>query len=638
MEFRISPEVLERFPGFCVGVVVAVGMDNHGSGEKELAESSERVRSILGSASWEDEPSIAVWRKAFTAAGIDPEEHPSAIEALVRRVLGGETLPSISLAVDLANAVSLRHLLPVGAHDIDKLSGDFVVRLSRPGDVFTPLGHSKSEAVPLGEIVYVDDREVRTRRWVWRLGERAKVTPSSRAVFFPIDGFRGVNDAAVREATADLAEKLQKRTGAGTTTYFVDRDAPAITLPVEPRPDMEAIHRLMTRGVAEIIPREELEDRLRRGDKLRIYIGIDPTSPVIHLGHSVALRKLREFQKLGHKVIFLLGDFTARIGDPTDRSAARVQLTREQVAENARTYIEQANKILDVYSPSNPIEVRYNGEWWDNMRASDMIELAALITVQQMIQREMFQKRLQENRPIGVHEFLYPLLQGYDSVAMDVDAELGGTDQTFNMLVGRTLLKALKDREKVVVATPLLEGTDGRKMSKSYGNVIGISDSPYDMFGRVMSLRDDLIVRYFELCTDVPEVDIEEMARHLAEGRVNPMDLKKRLARELVTFYHNAEAAGEAQERFEREVQKREVPAEMPTVTLPRGGRWSLVDLLTATRMAASRSEARRLIEQGSVQVDQSRITDPKATVEVREGSIIRARRRQYARVVVAAS
>jgi len=638
MDFHISPEVRERFPDFCVGIVVATGVDNRGTAESEVAAAAERLRERLAGSNWEANPSIAVWRRAFEQAGIDPIEYPSAIESLVRRTMSSAPLPAINTAVDLANAVSLTYMLPIGAHDIDHLQGDMVVRHSREGDLFTPRGQSENQPVPSGEIVYADDCEVRTRRWVWRLGERGKVTTASRAIFFPIDGFKGVNEDDVKAAAADLAARLQQRTGARVATFFVDRDQPSVTFPVQPLPEMADIDRLLNRGVVEIIPKEELDRRLRRGDKIRIYIGIDPTSPMLHLGHAVALRKLREFQRLGHKVIFLIGDFTARIGDPTDRSAARVQLTPEEVRQNAQTYIEQANKILDVYSPINPVEVRYNGEWWDTMGARDLIELAALTTVQQMMQREMFQKRLEENRPIGVHEFLYPLLQGYDSVAMDVDAELGGTDQTFNMLVGRTLLKALKGKEKIVVTTPLLEGTDGRKMSKSFGNTIGISDPPYDQYGRVMSLRDDLILRYFELCTDVPDRELQEIARQLREGHVNPMEVKKRLAREIVTLYHGPQAAQEAEQRFQREIQNREVPADVPTVIIPHGGTWSLVDLLVETKLASSRSEARRLIEQGSVQVDGSRVDDPRATVEVGEGTVLRARRRQFARLAVMAS
>ena len=636
MQFRVSNEVFDLFPDFCVGLVVALGVNNHGdTGAEEVRRASAAAAVRLAEQPLSADPSLAAWRRAFARLGVDHERFPNAAEALLRRVAAGEQLPTINPAVDLGNAVSLDYRLPVGAHDMDRLRGDFGVRLSRAEDFFTPMGQPESEEVPPGEVVYADAAEVRTRRWVWRLGEKAKVTPASQNIVFPIDGFVGVDDSAVRAATAELAGLVEQRLGARAVTIFLSREQPVANLPAPVRREPDAIERLLERGIAEIIPRDEMERYLRAGGKIRIYIGIDPTSAVIHIGHAVALRKLREFQQLGHKVVLLIGDFTGRIGDPTDKSAMRVQLTVEQVRENAASYIEQASKILDIDSPTNPVEVRYNGEWWDNLSSRDMIELAANFTVQQMIQRDMFQRRLEENKPIGLHEFLYPLLQGYDSVALDVNAEIGGTDQIFNMLAGRTLLRALKDKEKFVVAVPLLEGTDGRKMSKSFGNVIGVQDPPYDMFGKLMSLKDELIIRYFELATDVPESEIAQMARLLEEKAVNPMDLKKRLAREIVALYHSVEEAEAAEARFAREVQQREVPEDVPEVALPRAGKWPVVDLLLALRLAGSKGEAKRLVEQGSVQVNGAKVSDPRAEVTVEPGAIVRSRRRQFARVIV---
>ncbi|HEX5416210.1 MAG TPA: tyrosine--tRNA ligase, partial [Chloroflexota bacterium] len=549
----------------------------------------------------------------------------------------GEGVPRITPAVDLANAASLDELVPVGAHDLARLRGNLLVRYSHPGDQFTPLGHQEAVSVPPGEIVYADDQAVRTRRWVWRLGERAKVTRASREILFPIDGFLGVTDGAVRLAMEELGRALQEVLGATVYTFFVDRNNPEVDLPVEANFGPDVIERLLDRGVYEVIGKDELERRLREGQPIRIYLGVDPTSPIIHLGHAVAIRKLRRFQELGSKVILLIGDFTGRIGDPTDKSATRVQLTHAQVLENASTYIQQAARILDMNSERNPIEVRYNGEWWDNLTAKDMIELAANFTAQQMLQRDMFQRRLNENKPIGLHEFLYPLLQGYDSVAMDVDAEIGGTDQTFNMLAGRDLVRALQNREKFVMTVELLEGPDGRKMSKSYGNVIGVAEPPYAMYGKIMSLKDELIVRYFTLLTEVPEADLEKMAREIAEGTVNPMTLKKQLASSVVSELHSPEAAREAEERFAREVQNRELPAEIPAVELPRGGDWPIVDLLVTLNLAASKSDAKRLVEQGSVQIDGEKMTDPRATIAVHPGQIIRGRRRQYVKIALPA-
>jgi tyrosyl-tRNA synthetase len=443
-----------------------------------------------------------------------------------------------------------------------------------------------------------------------------------------------VTDEAARRAASDLAAKAQELLGAKTTILWVDRSAPATEISHEPRQPDE-IDRLLDRGLAEVYPsRAEVERRLRAGEKLRIYIGVDPTSPVIHIGHAVGIRKLRQLQDLGHKIVLLIGDFTGRIGDPTGKDTARVPLTVEQVRENALSYRDQVAKILDFDSPTNPVELRYNGEWFDTMQASDVIRLAANFTVQQMIQRDMFQRRLAENKPISVHEFLYPMLQGYDSVALNVDAEMGGTDQTFNMLAGRTLMHALQNREKLVFVTPLLEGTDGRKMSKSFGNVIGVGDAPYEMYARIMSVTDALLMRFYEMCTDLDDDALDEI-RHMLAGGVNPMTLKKRLARLIVTSYHGEGAALRAEERFEREVQRHETPEEMPVVRLERAEGWNIADLLVETRLASSKGEARRLIEGGAVRLDDQPIRDRGATVAVQPGAVLRAVKRAYARLDV---
>ncbi|HLZ08454.1 MAG TPA: tyrosine--tRNA ligase, partial [Chloroflexota bacterium] len=456
---------------------------------------------------------------------------------------------------------------------------------------------------------------------------------ASRAIICPIDGFLGETDDAVREAATLLAHDLASILGATVSTAFVDGSNPCVELPVPFRTGPDSIELILERGIAEVIGRDDLERRLRERQTIRIYLGVDPTSPIIHIGHAVVLRKLRKLQDLGNKIVLLVGDFTGRIGDPTDKSAARVQLTHAEVLENARSYVEQAATILDVWSPTNPVEVRYNGEWWDKLTARDIIELAANFTAQQMLQRDMFQQRLEDNKPIGLHEFLYPLLQGYDSIALEVDAEIGGTDQTFNMLAGRTLVRALRNREKFVLTVQLLEGPDGRKMSKSYGNVIGVTDPPYEMYGKLMSIKDDLIARYFELLTDVPDPEVQAIAAQISGGTANPMAFKKRLACEIVSQFHSAVAARGAQERFEREIQNRELPQDIPEARLPRDGDWPIVDLLVQLHLATSKGDAKRLVEGGSVQIDAEKVADPRAAIAVRPGMVIRGRRRQYVKI-----
>jgi len=363
------------------------------------------------------------------------------------------------------------------------------------------------------------------------------------------------------------------------------------------------IEKLLNRNVEEVFVKKGLEKLLASGKKLRIYIGVDPSSPVIHIGHAVGLRKLREFQDLGHKVIFLIGDFTGRIGDPSGKTTQRVPLTIEQVKENAKTYLEQAAKIIDI----KKAEVRYNGEWLDKLTFKDVVTLASNFTVQQMIERDMFKERIKGGKPIALHEFLYPLMVGYDSVALDVDVEMGGTDQTFNMLAGRTLMKAIKGKEKHVVTVPLLVGTDGRKMSKSYDNVIGVNDASDDMFGKVMSIKDELILQYFKLCSDRSDEDIKEITKRLKGGE-NPRNLKFELAKDIVTIYHSEKEAENASKEFNQIFKDKEKPTEMPKAKYKKGDK--LVDVLVASKTVSSKSEARRLIQQNGVKDNDKVVTD----------------------------
>lgn len=366
------------------------------------------------------------------------------------------------------------------------------------------------------------------------------------------------------------------------------------------------ISNLLGRGVSDVVVKKDLEKLLASGKKLKVYFGIDPTSPNIHLGNAVPLRKLRDFQEAGHQCILLVGSFTARIGDTSDKDAMRKSMDSAEIAKNFKTYKAQAAKILDI----KKVKVLYNDKWLAKLSFTDVAKLASEFTVQQMIERDMFEKRLKEGKPIGLHEFLYPLMQGYDSVHMEVDVEIGGNDQLFNMLAGRTLLRTLKGKEKHVVTTPLIEGLDGRKMSKSYGNTVNITDEPADMYGKIMSLADGLIIKYFELCTDVPLDDIREIERGLAKGD-NPRDAKARLASEIVALYHGEKAAHSAEEEFETVFRKGGQPEDVrivlrATLTNPRSTSQVLVD----AGLALSKSEARRLIEQGGVKKDGEKIDE----------------------------
>ncbi len=353
---------------------------------------------------------------------------------------------------------------------------------------------------------------------------------------------------------------------------------------------------LLTRGVAKVIPQKLAEQKLKEGKKLRVYLGIDPTGAHLHIGHAVQLRKLQQFADAGHEVIFVIGSFTAMIGDPTGKDMQRESLTFEQVEQNFQSYKEQASKVLDF----TKIKIAYNHEWLKKLGFEEITKLASSFTLQQMMQRDMFEKRIKEDKPIGVHEFMYPLMVGYDSVHLDVDCEIGGTDQEFNMLAGRTLQKAYGKREKFVLTNQLIEGTDGRKMSKTYDNCIYLDDTPKDIYGKTLSLKDDLIAIYLECCTDVPLKEILSIEQKMRDG-ANPKEFKMRLARELVTMYHSADAAIKAEEEFAT-VAKGGVPEDILEAKAEEGE--LLIDLLVREKIVASKSEARRLIDQKAVSVD----------------------------------
>jgi tyrosyl-tRNA synthetase len=377
-------------------------------------------------------------------------------------------------------------------------------------------------------------------------------------------------------------------------------------------------------SAVEVISAAELAAKLAEGRPLRIKLGMDPTAPDLHLGHTITLKKLREFQRRGHTVIFLVGDFTAMIGDPTGRSETRKPLTPQQIRLNAETYQRQVSKVLDL----SRTEIRFNSEWMNQVDARKMIEIAAKLSVARMLERDDFEKRLAHQEPLFLHELLYPLAQGYDSVALKADVELGGTDQKFNMLVARDLQRAYGQTPQVVMTMPLLEGLDGvRKMSKSYGNYVGVSDQADDMFGKVMSIPDRLMPRYYQLLTEVAPEEITA----IESGAIHPMEAKKRLARLIVREYHDASAADTASRYFESKFQRHEVPDDVPVFKL--GQTLWVCELMKQLHFASSTSEARRLLGQGAVRVDGLTVTDPNFRFTPGQHKILEVGKRRIARI-----
>ena len=387
------------------------------------------------------------------------------------------------------------------------------------------------------------------------------------------------------------------------------------------------------RGVDEILPEEDLIEKLKSGKTLTIKAGFDPTAPDLHLGHTVLINKLRTFQQLGHNVVFLIGDFTGLIGDPTGKNVTRKPLSKEQVLENAKTYQEQVFKVLD----KEKTEIRFNSEWMDELGAAGMIKLAASQTVARMLERDDFKKRYSNGQPIAIHEFLYPLVQGWDSVALKADVELGGTDQRFNLLMGRELQKDQGLTQQSIVMVPLLEGLDGvQKMSKSLNNYIGITDAPNDMFGKVMSISDDLMWRYYDLLSFRPLEEIADLKARVANGE-NPRDIKILLAKEIIARFHDEAAAEGAHQDFIQRFQKNAIPDDMPEVEIALGDEGIAIgNLLKEAKLVGSTSDAMRMIKQGAVKINGEKVEDTRLVITEKGENVYQVGKRKFARITLA--
>lgn len=391
----------------------------------------------------------------------------------------------------------------------------------------------------------------------------------------------------------------------------------------------ESIEELLTRGVTEVISLNSLRKKLQSGQPLRIKLGIDPTGPRLHLGRSIPLLKLKDFQALGHQVVLIVGDFTGQIGDTSDKESERPMLTEDQIKENMAGYLEQVGLILDL----GKVEVHYNSEWLSGLTLAAIAKLADAFSVHEFTEREVIKRRLNAGKRVNMRELLYPIMQGYDSVAVKADVELGGTDQRFNLLAGRTLMERADMIPQDVLMTELINGTDGTKMSTSKGNTVFLNAEPNEMFGQLMSINDDLIITYFTLLTRVPLSQIKEFDEQL-KGGMNPRDIKLKLARAITTFYNTTQAAALAEEHFIKTVSKGERPTNIPTVAV-KPGDYALADLLVLIKQSQSKSAARRLIEQGAVSVDEAAINDGRATLTVHDGMILKVGKRSWVKLTI---
>lgn len=388
----------------------------------------------------------------------------------------------------------------------------------------------------------------------------------------------------------------------------------------------------LLRGVEEVIPADEFAEKILSGEKLNIKFGADPTAPDLHLGHTVVLRKLRKFQEYGHKITFIIGDFTACIGDPSGRSKTRPPLTKEQVIANSETYKQQISKIL----LKENLEIVYNSQWLEPMKFNDVIKLASKYTLARMLERDDFSNRYNNNITISLHELLYCLMQGWDSVVLNSELEIGGTDQKFNLMVGRELQREEGKSQQLVMTMPILEGTDGKlKMSKSYNNYIALNDTPNDMFGKIMSISDELMFRYYELLTDIPMEKIIDYKEGIVSGKYHPKNIKKELGKIIVGFYYGDKSAAEAEEEFEKVFKDKGLPEDIKTISVSVNS-LPVIDLIELTELLSSRSEIKRMLKQNAVSIDDIKITDMNSNIEISDNMIIKIGKRKFAKIIKA--
>ena len=648
--FELTKELTDRFPGVKIAAILLSGLQLKKT-VGDIAQIHKNVLedlAVLGEKVFES-TEFTSWNKVFEKLGLGKDFQPAHI-SLLKRAIKAKQLPRINTLVDLYNAISVSNRLPVGGHDLKDRDTIFVGR-TRGGEKYKAINGTAEESIPEGEFAYLDTAgKVLTRNLVWRQSEYSSISDASTDVFVPIDDFTGQRSFTALESVAmellalislfydfkcdfGVVSRFNTRISLKPTNLSSSKNISYLTAA---RPDVDTsetvISKFFDRKLDLIYPsKDELEKALKSGRRLKFYIGVDATGPKLHLGHIIPVMKMAELQKMGHRVIFLIGDFTARIGDPTDRSAARVMLSEEEISTNIKLFKEQIAPYVDFDLDTNPAQLVTNSTWNSDLTLSSLIDLASNFTVQQMLERDMFQLRLKENKPVYLHEFLYPLIQGFDSVAMQVDGEFGGRDQTFNMLAGRTLSKNLKNIDKFVITTHFLLSADGvTKMSKSIGNCIFINDSAQDKYAKVMAIPDNLIIHYYQLATNLSDADIAKIQEDIDKG-TDPMQLKKTLAQTITAMHNGEDQAAKAASFFERTVQNNEAPDEI--AEFKRAGLGTEIetkDLLLAAKLAPSASEAKRLIRSGAVEFDGKKIEDPSSKINPADVSVIKVGKKKW--------
>ena len=670
MRLSIDSSLASKYPGYRMYTVIAGGIDNTGDAAElraALMAVQEELRSRLEIPGLKSNERVLAWRAAFEDFGADPNEKKPSFEGLLHRVLSGTEIPFVNKVVAISNLVSLKYLLPSGGDDLTKINGDLGLRYANGMEPFNAIGSQEVDHPELNEVIYADDEKVLCRCWTWKQGEASKINERSRFVAVNVDVLPPATDEEGRAAAEEIAGLIEKYCGGTTEIVRIGGEDLSVTISstisaqlagerlrsgeirrivdahgdkLSDSDDMSqwSIHDLLHRGSVErVVVESDFITSLGKGDRLTVYQGFDPTSPHLHVGHLVSIRVLRWFQLHGHRVIFLLGDATALIGDPSGRSEQREMLTHEKVKQNMETYKEQAGMVLEFDGGANPVELMKNSDWLLPLTLAQTLEIMSRVTVQQLLQRDMFQVRMKKGEPLFYLETIYPLLQGYDSVAMNVDAEIGGRDQLFNMMMGRDLVRGYLDKDKYVLTTPLLAGFDGRKMSKTYKNTVNLTATPFNIFDGIMRVKDELILQYARLLTNIPWSELVKLEDNLPK---DPLGVKERVAYEFVKTLLSEKQAQEAHEEFIKVRRGSTLPQEIPEARFAAPHREAaIVDLLSEFKpaFASSKGELRRLIRQGGITLNGERVLDEKARcgVETLGGQVLRIGKDRFIRLIV---
>lgn len=645
MKFTVHNEIFADFPKAKFGFIYFTGIDN----TKDLSNdfNKKRLELFKDVQSRGDEllssEKVSAWENVFKNNwGLAGRDFMPSHKALIKRIINQGSIRSINPMVDIYNFVSIKNLVPIGGHSLANTNDDITIRKAKDDDIFIPMFSDSKEEFKLNIPAYTTGNKILTANLIWRQADASKVTPDTTDIFIPIDDLCGIFS---KEDILSIAEEfinlVKSELGGTCSMGMVDSQNPSASLETSKKgvgainkktnTDPKIIDELLSRGVHALFTKEDLKKKLLSGKQLHLKLGTDVTSANLTLGHAVVHRKMRDFQELGHRVTLIIGDFTTLVGDHSDKVDMRGETNIEQIKEFEKTWTEQFFKTV---LKENTV-IRHNSEWLKGLDFNDVINLAKQFTVSQMLDRETFRLRYESEKPIGLDEFLYPLMQGYDSVALNCDIEFGGTDQTFNLLAGRKLMPAFGQVPQSALVMKLLTGNDGRPMGKSLKNYIPILDNANDMYGKIMSIIDEIIIEYFELITRVPMSEIKEMEKEMKAGKVNPMELKKKLAREVVSFYHSKEDAISAQNHFEQTVQNKEVMADDIESVKIKKSSYTLLELLKLVAKDLSGGEIKRLIIQGGISINTKVVKDMNQGVTVSGGEVIKIGKRRFVKLII---